>query len=247
MTRALYGTEEELYEVCRTSHIDFVVYSIDELLDTGRYSPRYLAGATTIEPASIAYRMHFEPESLRRFTLQYENDHYRLYAVTGSPQPIFATDHPLFYQPDLLAKANRDIDAFRTLAVEVMLTYSEGLKALSHGNADGARRRLEWCLLQAPRYSDARMALADAMMALKRPEDALRVVAGLLQYAPDHTGALYYAAFLSGQLHRNDEAKAYLSLLFTVERDPERIRRAQTLQYAIEHDLSIGAPTSSDR
>ena len=246
MTRALYGSEEDVYQMCRAGRIDYLLYAIDVVLDTGVYSPRYLAAAT-VAPESAAFKMHFEPESLRRFTLVYENDHYRLFQVTGEPQPIFATDHPLFYQPDLLAKANRDIDAFRTLAVEVMLTYSEGLKALSHGNADGARRRLEWCLLQAPRYSDARLALADAMVALKRPEDALRVVAGLLQYAPDHTGALYYAAFLSGQLHRNDEAKAYLSLLFTVERDPERIRRAQTLQYAIEHDLPIGTPTSSDR
>jgi tetratricopeptide (TPR) repeat protein len=242
----LYGSEEDVYQMCRTARIDYVLYSIDVVLDTGPYSPRYL-GAATVSPESTAFKMHFEPESLRRFTLVYENDHYRLFQVTGEPQPIFATDHPPFYQRDLLGKADRNIDTFRTLAVDVMLTYSEALKALAHGNAEGARRRLEWCLQQAPRYTDARMALADAFVALKQPEDGLRAVTSVLQYAPDHTGALYYAAYLSGQLGRKDQAKAYLSLLFTIEHDPERIRRAQTLQYAIEHDLPIGEPTSSDR
>lgn len=246
LTRALYGSEEDVYQMCRTAHIDYVLYSIDVVLDTGPYSPRYL-GAATVSPESVAFQMHFEPESLRRFTLVYENDHYRLFQVTGEPQPIFATDHPPFYQRDLLAKADRNIDTFRTLAVDVMLTYSEAVKALAHGNAEGARRRLEWCLQQVPRYTDARMALADAFVALKQPEDGLRAVTSVLQYAPDDTGALYYAAYLSGQLGRTDQAKAYLSLLFTIERDPERIRRAQTLQYAIEHDLPIGEPTSSDR
>ena len=246
MTRALYGAEEDVYAMCRTARVDYVLYSIDVVLDTGVYSARYLSAAE-VSPQSVAYRMHFAPESLRRFTLLYENDHYRLFRVTDEPQPIFATDHPPFYQADLLAKAERNVDAFRTLAVEVMLTYSEAVKALARGNAEGARRRLEWCLLQAPRYSNARLALADALVALKRPEDALGAVAGVLAYAPDHTGALYYAAYLSGQLDRDDQAKAYLTLLLTVERDPERIRRAQTLQYAIEHDLPIGAPTASDR
>ncbi len=241
LIRALYQSEEELYQLCRTARIDYVLYSIDVLLDTGPYSPRYLAAAT-VSPQSAAFAMHFEPESMRRFTLVYENDHYRLFDVTGEPQPIFATDHPPFYQSVLLAKANRDIDAFRALVIDVMLTYSEAVEALARGNAEGARRRLEWCLLQAPRYSAARMALADALVALGRTEDARRVITGLLEYAPDHTSALYYAAFLNGQLGYKDQAKAYLSLLLTIERDPERIQRAQTLQHAIENDIPLAAP-----
>ena len=188
--------------------------------------------------------MHFEPESLRRFTLQYENDHYRLYAVTGSPQPIFATDHPPFYQTDLLAKANRNVETFRQLAVDVMLTYSEAVKARAHHNAEGARRRLEWCLLQAPRYSQARLALADALMDLNRYDDARRVVAALLDYAPDNTRGLYYAAYISAQLGKPEEAKSYLTLLLSIERDPQLIERAKTLQQGIEQGVPLrkGAP-----
>jgi hypothetical protein len=246
MTRAIYGTEEELYETCRTTHIDYVVYSIDVLLDTGRYSPRYLAGVAAVDPASIAYKMHFEPESLQRFTLLYENDHYRLFSVSGTPQPIFATDHPPFYQTDLLTKANRDVDAFRQLAVQVMLTYAEGARARAHGNPEGARRRLEWCLLQAPHYTQARIALADALMDLDRYNDARGVIAKLIAYAPDNTKALYYAAFIAAQLGKTDEAKSYLTLLLSIERDPQLIERAKALQSAVEQGVPLrkGAPSN---
>ncbi|MCI0452787.1 MAG: tetratricopeptide repeat protein [Candidatus Latescibacteria bacterium] len=244
LTRAFYGTEEELFEACRSARINYVVYSIDVLLDTDRYSPRYLAGVTSVDAASMAYRMHFDPESLRRFTLQYENDHYRLFAVTESPQPIFATEHPPFYQTDLLQKANRDVEAFRRLVAEVMLTYAEARKALARGNAEGARRRLEWCLLQAPRYSQARIALADALMNLDRYQDARRVIAALIEYAPDNTSGLYYAAYIDAQLGRPDEAKRYLALLLTIERDPDLIQRARALESFLEQGVMPrpGAP-----
>jgi len=164
--------------------------------------------------------------------------------VTGTPQPIFATDHPPFYQTDLLTKANRDTEAFRKLAVEVMLTYSEAVKARVRGNAEGAVRRLEWCLLQAPRYSQARIALADALMDLDRYQDAHRVVAKLIEYAPDNTRGLYYAAYTSAQLGEFDQAKNYLALLLSIERDPDGIERARALQAAVDQGLKPrpGAP-----
>lgn len=246
LTRAMYGSEEELFAACRGARIDYVVYSIDLLLDTGRYSPRYQAAVTSLDPASIAYRMHFEPESLRRFTLLYENDHYRLFDVTGEPQPIFATDHPPFYQTDLLVKAKRDVDAFRQLAVNVMLTYSEAVNARLQGNAEGARRRLEWCLLQAPRYTMARLALADALVDLGRSEDARRVIVSLLAYAPDNTHALYYAAYLSAQLNQPEEAKSYLTLLLSIESDPDLIQRARNLQSAVERGIPVRAAAPAD-
>jgi tetratricopeptide (TPR) repeat protein len=244
LTRALYQSEEELYERCRTERIDYVVYSIDVLLDTGRYSPRYLAGVSAIDPASAAYRMHFEPEGLSRFTLRYENEHYRLFDVTGAPEVIFATDHPPVYQRDMFAKANRDLDAFRRLTVEVMLTFSDAVKARARGNAEGARRRLEWCLEQSPRFSRARLALADAFMDLNRTEDARRVVAQLIAYAPDNPGALYYAAYLAAQAGHNEEAKSYLDVLFTVEQDPDALKRARELQMFLDQGVPprTGAP-----
>ncbi|HLF22429.1 MAG TPA: tetratricopeptide repeat protein, partial [Burkholderiales bacterium] len=244
VTRALYQSEDALYDLCRAARIDYVVYTIDALLDSGRYSPRYLAGVASVDTASAAYRMHFDPEGLSRFTLLYENEHYRLFGVTGSPEIVFATDHPPVYQRDMLAKANGDLEALQRLTAEVMLTYSEAVKARARGNAEGARRRLEWCLLQSPRFSKARLALADALMDLDRTEDARRVVAQLLVYAPDNPRALYYAAYLAAQAGQNEEAKAYLALLFTVERDPDGLKRARELQMFLEQEIPprAGAP-----
>jgi tetratricopeptide (TPR) repeat protein len=244
LTRALYESEEALYQRCRAARIDYVVYSIDVLLDTGRYSPRYLAGVSTVDPASAAFRMHFAPEGLARFTLLYENEHYRLFDVTGAPEVVFATDHPPVYQRDMFAKVNRDVEAFRTLTVEVMLTFSEAVRARAAGNAEGARRRLEWCLEQSPRFSRARLALADALMDLNRTEDARRVIAQLIAYAPDNPSGLYYAAYLAAQAGRIEEAKSYLDVLFTFEHDPDALKRARELQMFLEQGVPprTGAP-----
>jgi tetratricopeptide (TPR) repeat protein len=188
--------------------------------------------------------MHFDPEGLLRFTLLYENEHYRLFGVTGSPELIFTTDHPPVYQRDVLAKAQGDLEAFQRQTVEIMLTYSEAVRVRAQGNAEGARRRLEWCLLQLPRFTKARLALADALMDLDRTEDARRVIAQLIAYAPDNPRGLYYAAYLAAQAGQYEEAKAYLAILFTVERDPDGLQRARELQMFLDQRIPprTGAP-----
>jgi len=157
VTRALYGDGKALYELCRSQHIDYVLYSIDVLLDSGPYSPRYLAGVASIDPASIALQMHFDPASIRNFTLLYENDHYRLFKVTAAPEPVFLTDHPLFYQPELFEQAGRNLDTFRERVVHLMITCVEAMNKGAAGDSQAARARLAWCVKQAPRFTRAHM------------------------------------------------------------------------------------------
>jgi len=71
------------------------------------------------------------------------------------------------------------------------------------------------------------------------------VVAKLIAYAPDNTKALYYAAYIGAQLGKTDEAKSYLTLLLSIERDPQLIDQAKALQSAIEQGVPLrkGAPS----
>jgi hypothetical protein len=239
VTRALYGGGNALYERCRSQHIDYVLYSIDVLLDAGPYSPRYLAGVASVDPASIAYQMHFDPASIRNFTLLYENDHYRLFKVTAAPEPVFLTDHPLFYQPELFEQAGRNLEAFRERVVHLMITCAEGMSKGAAGDPQAARERLAWCVKQAPRFTRARMALADVLISLGRYQDARAQVADVLAYAPDHSLALYDAAYLEVQLERPEAARPYLTLLFAQERDPALLQKARTLQSYIDQKLNI--------
>ncbi len=239
LTRALCGDEQALYETCRRLRIDYVLYSIDVLLDAGPYSPRYLAGVASVDPASVAYRMHFDPASIRHFTLVYENDHYRLFKVTAAPEPVFLTDHPLFYQVDLFEQAGRNLGEFRERVVHLIITCAEAMNRGAAGDSQVARTRLTWCVKQAPRFTRAHMALADVLISLGRYQEARAQVADVLAYAPDHSLALYYAAYLEVQLERPDAARPYLTLLFAQERDPALLQRARTLQSYIDKKLSI--------
>jgi hypothetical protein len=243
LARAMYRDEAWLYDVCKHGQIDYVLYSIDVMLDDGAYSPASLAAVTALDPTTIAARMHFDPESLRHFTLMYENDHYRLFKVTEAPEPVFLTDHPLFYQRELFARDGHDLAHFRDHVVWLMVTYANGLNARARGDAEEARRMLDQCLRQAPRFTRARLALADALMDLGRYEEARREIAGVIQYAPDNAAALYSAAHVQVQLKNAAGAKPYLDLLAQTG-DQAMIEKGQALRYYIDNNLPLkpGAP-----
>ena len=243
LARAMYRDEVSLYELCRRDQIDYVVYSIDILLDGGPYSPSSLAAVSALDPSSVAARMHFDPESLRHFTLMYQNDHYRLFRVTETAQPVFLTDHPLFYQASLFARDGADLDHFRAHVTFLMLTYAGALDARARGDAEKARRMLDLCVRQAPRFTRARLALADALMDLGRYEPARKQIAAVMEYAPDNPAALYAAAWVQVQLGNEVSAKPFLELLQQTG-DPKVIEKGRALQYYLDNGIPIkpGSP-----
>ena len=244
LTRALYGTEEALHQACAHQHIDYVVYSIDVLLDSGRYSPRYLAAVESIPQDAVAFQMHFAPESLRHFTLQYENDHYRLFKVSSGPEMIFLTDHPPVYQPSLLRASGGGLETFRQNIEMLIYNYAAGVSARGRGDLEGAVRRLRSCVNSAPRFTRARLALADVYMDLEQFEEARRVIMEVVAYAPDNSQGTYYAAYIHARLGRFEEAKAFLTVLFSHERDPDLLEKARLLEAYMDQGLPLepGAP-----
>jgi len=239
LARAMYADEATLHADCRRLGADYVLYSIDYVLDTSRYSPRYLAGLPDLTTETIAWRMHFYPEQLSNFTLVYENAHYRLFRVADRPEPVFLTDHPPVYQVDILERLNGDLDVFRTQITGLMLSWREAALAREAGDHMRALSILAHALEQAPRFTRARVALSETLVQLDRIEEARTVVLGVIEYAPDNPLALYQAAYIFGRTGDEEKARAYLEVFRTVPADPDLARRADLLEAFLDQGLPI--------
>jgi hypothetical protein len=239
LAHLLYEDEAALYDTCRELDVRYVLYSIDYLLDTTRYSPAYLAAVPNVSRESAAFRMHFAPESLRRFTLVYENAHYRLFRVTETPGTVFLTDHPPVYQIDAFNRVGGNVEAFRQRAVELVLAYREALRARAMGNTAGALKTLTWCLEQAPDFTLARVALGTTLIQAGRLEEARDVLLSVIGYAPDNAPALYHTAYVLAALDETDRAREYLDVFFAVATDPDLIEKARLLKTFVEQGIPV--------
>jgi thioredoxin-like negative regulator of GroEL len=144
----------------------------------------------------------------------------------------------------VFVRSGRNLEQFHNNAVFLLLTYADGLTARAAGDAESARRRLAQCVDQAPRFTKARLALADALMDLGRYGPARDQIAAVIDYAPDNAEALYSAAFVQIQMNHPAAARPFLDLLLSQTGDPEMKEKARTLQSYIEQGLPLkpGAP-----
>jgi hypothetical protein len=239
LTRLLYQDEDTLYQDCRRLGVAYVLYSIDYLLDTTRYSPAYLAGVSGFSRDSAAFRMHFAPESLRHFTLVYENEHYRLYRVTDERETLFLTDHPPVYQRDAFERVGADRDAFRGRVLDLLLAYRQGMQARERGDVARALELFNWCLEQAPGYTLARIAVGTTLITAGRYEDARDVLMSVISYAPDNPLALYYTAYVHAAMGETDRAREFLDLFFTAATDPDLIARGRLLKTLLDQGVPV--------
>ncbi len=93
----IYDSEENFYLLCKKRQIDYFVYDIKILLDNSRDGSRWIAGKKEVSTNSVAFLMHFFPETLKHFELVYQNNFYRLYRVLGEDEYTQTGDFQ--YQP----------------------------------------------------------------------------------------------------------------------------------------------------
>jgi tetratricopeptide (TPR) repeat protein len=243
LMRGFYRDENSFYDLCKREKVDYVIYTVDMLLDGGLYSPIYMTGISGVAPDAVAVKMHFQPESLRHFTLLYENEHYRLFKVTETAQPVFLTDHPLYYQSRLFMDSGASFEHFRQRVLWLMANCAAGMGARARGDLDKSRQILDQCVRYAPLFTRARLELAYTFMDLGREEKARDQIKAVIQYAPDNAAALYIAAYLEVQAGHPDDAKPYLTLL-AQSGDRSFVDKGKGLQYYIDHKLPLkpGAP-----
>jgi hypothetical protein len=239
LARLLYQDESALHRACNKLGVRYVLYSIDYLLDTTRNSPAYLAGQAVVSRESAAFRMHFEPEGLRHFTLVYENEHYRLFRVTERPEPMFLTDHPIVYQRDAFERAGGEAEAFRQRVLELVLRYRLAMTRQAAGDFNGALDHLSWCLQEAPGFTLARVGVGATLIQAGRLEEARDVLLSVIGYAPDNTHALYHAAYVLAALDESTRALEYLDVFFSVATDPDLIERARLLKTFIDQGVPV--------
>jgi thioredoxin-like negative regulator of GroEL len=183
--------------------------------------------------------MHFAPESLRRFNLVYENEHYRLFKRIDSPEPIFLTDHPPVYQRDIMIRNGDTYGSFLDRVNRLTLVYTDASRAAAAGDYESALRDLTWCLQQAPRFTRARVLLGSTLLSMGRPEEAKAELMSVIQYAPDNPEALYYAAFSLAQLGETEHATSLLNILGTTTRNRDLLERARLLQSFIDQGVEL--------
>jgi hypothetical protein len=240
-----YTGEDDFVERCETLGVTCVVYSIDMLLDESLYSPRYLSATAGDIENSLAYEMHFAPETLRHFELVYEDDNYRLFRVTKETKPAFLTDHPPVYQKEILGTVGGDLAAFYSRIIDILATYQTAVDAQTRNDEEGAIRRFSYCLDQAPSFTAARLGMGDSLMRLGKSEQAYEAYSRVLAYAPDNAHALYYGALSLAYRGRRSEALHLVDLLLTATAEQETRTEALDLKAALESGRPIEMPRRS--
>ncbi|MCH7548692.1 MAG: hypothetical protein IH969_03990, partial [Candidatus Krumholzibacteriota bacterium] len=164
------------------------------------------------------------------------------------PSPAFITDHPPVYQSEPFAWVDEDIDAFRQLTNELLITYSEAMRQHERRSYGVALNMLDWCLERAPRFTLARIAAAETLMRTGRLEEAQRAILLVIQQAPDNPRALYSAAYILAQLDESERAKGMLQVFYTTAKDPDLIARGRLLESFLERGISVvpGAPIPTE-
>ncbi|MEK6544385.1 MAG: tetratricopeptide repeat protein [Elusimicrobiota bacterium] len=136
---ALYSSEDALYALSQTWHADYLVYQTAMLLDTTKEYYRYMAAQRSVGADTAAYRLHFQPDKLSYFALQYQNPSFRVFKIvnknTRSPEamaysPIY--DLKNFSTDDDLASplSSRAINIFVVNSARQIQLLSEAKNAL---------------------------------------------------------------------------------------------------------------------
>jgi tetratricopeptide (TPR) repeat protein len=209
--RGIYGSEEDLFGLCRKWRIDYVLYDLRILLDAGRDSDRWVADRLVVAKDCVAFLLHFAPERLRHFELVHQNSNYRLYRVLGPddtpelrvfpPSAVYELkeyggqmiDNRPFDDQWNLALAERIRRAFRLI--------EQGQKAL--GEEPSAARRL---LLKArelyPNLIGEATVLGMAEVLLGRVREGLELCRQEVADNPSFALARYNLAYA---LYRSDD------------------------------------------
>lgn len=230
LMRLYYENEDTLYERCRALGITHIVYSVDVLLDTSKYSNRYLAGLGYTPEGGAVWDMHFKPERLHHFTLAYENDNYRVFRVTKESEPFFLTDHPPVYQRRIMETHGDSLDEFHRRIVDVLLTYSTARELQEAGDDEAAIRRFRYCVTQAPEFTRGWLGVGDSALRLGELKTAGSAYVRVLQVAPDNAHALYFGAVSVSRLGDRGQALKMLAVLLNSTDNTELRRQGLKLQ-----------------
>ncbi len=234
MREALYGTEEELYALCREWESDYVLYEANLLLDTSKESYRYMADRMRVRSDCAAALLHFHPEKLARFTPVYQDSYYRLFRVRRDaaelPAPT-ALPYEEIFDPALLGTLDAEFPDDRAGVVvrrlrERMAEVERGVALEAAGRASEAQGIYRRVLERSPDASEARLRLALLALGAGRADEARAILERALATRPEVAELRYALGETLEKLGRRDEAIAQYreALAISPAARPARVR-----------------------
>jgi tetratricopeptide (TPR) repeat protein len=162
--QALYRGEEDFWGVCRKYDVTYVAYHASMLVASDPETIRYAHAVTAVRSDSCAYRMQFEPATLRHFAPIFETISWRIFlvGVPGEEAPDLGPSSPLFTGPARTDGYYDETFGARAYAAldEAVESYNDGVERYERGDFDAARGKYERALDLCPRLAGAWDALA---------------------------------------------------------------------------------------
>lgn len=160
---ALFDKEEAFTDFCLKHGVNYVVYTMETILDDSINSDRYLADRLSLNEEMTAYKMHFLPDKLKNFILVYENERFRVYKINDkrySDSGMWQGPHPLFYRHDLFEKFSGSTYAFYEYTKDTYRSFLLGNKYLSEGKYEEAQEKYKNALELVPDFDQPYMGLS---------------------------------------------------------------------------------------
>lgn len=184
---AFYQAETDFLKLIKRYQVKYVIYQQDFLLDNSKESNRYLTDNLKVKKSSVAYLMHFQPESLKFFDLRHQTNTFRVYKVLKENEqksPVAKFPYSPYFDPTLLKQDPKSeyFDDTQTPKVE-----SLAFAALKHYN-------LATELLKKNDYSNA-----------------INHFESVLQILPDFERTYYYLGLCYQKLAYYQQALSYFN------------------------------------
>ncbi len=162
--QALFADEDAFYRVCRKYNVTYVAYTAAFVSNYGPDSIRYAYAITKVPVTSCAYRMQFEPQTLRHFAPVFETVSWRIFlvGVPGAAAPDLGPPSPLFVGPAAAGGYYDEGHASRAYAVldKALSFHNAGVEAYERRDFDRARADFRRALQLCPRLAGTWDALA---------------------------------------------------------------------------------------
>lgn len=129
-----FKTEEQFHTLVKKYQISYIVYQKDFLLDNTKEGVRYLTDNLKVRKNSVAYLMHFQPESLGKFSLLYQTNTFRIYRVLmDKKEKRFKLPYSPYFDPSLFPQEKKSPHWDDRLTKEVEEKVFNALKKYNQG------------------------------------------------------------------------------------------------------------------
>ena len=236
---SFYQNEAEFLKIIKKFESGYVVYQQDLLLDNSKESNRYLTDNMLVKKNSVAYRMHFQPESLNHFGLCHQTNTFRVYKVLAANQtkpslpkfPYAPYFDRLLFNQDPKSEFFDDAQTSRidNLILKTLQRYNTALQLMMKNDFPNAVSHLKEVLKTFPDFERSYYYLGMCYQKLGEYETALGHFDKAISSFPNDLDA--YLAKASILDLQNNLEEAVSTIITAIRLNPNRSDLYSTLGY----------------